>query len=133
VVVSSQEWSIGCQELVQGVLRPRLGFEMWASVHGESASVFPSFIKFSAFSFFLWSRDPERLNPDFVINTSVLCILTIFPYYIEVALHKGHRQSFAFESSYVLSYQMHHRIFPVYALLNLAHVSLASRLPSVPL
>jgi len=48
VVVSSQEWSIGFQELVQGgrkvlwinsrVLQPRLGFEMWASVHGESAS-----------------------------------------------------------------------------------------------
>jgi hypothetical protein len=64
-------------------------------------------------------------------------LLAILPYYIEVALQKDTVSLPPFESSSVYYRLIRSGIayFPVNALsfLNPAHVSLASRLPSVPL
>ena len=63
-------------------------------------------------------------------------LLAILPYYIEVALQKDTVSlSLSNPPPMYSLIRCNHRILPVYALsfLNLAHVSLASRLPSVPL
>ena len=81
------------------------------------------------------------LNPDFVIITQrSLESWTFWPsfaYYRDrIAKKRTPSGSFRLRTVYVLSYQMRNRIqFPVYPLpfLNIAHVPLASRLPSVPL